>query len=73
LRVPVGAGAVERAVGTVPRTLAEDLAHADEVYGRLRYETAVVGTLRDGLLALEEGDVYDHEEVMAELRGILFP
>lgn len=72
LRVPVGAGAVEAAVGQSPRTLAEDLEHADDVYGRLRYETAVVGTLRDGLRAIEEGDVYDHEEVMAELRAILF-
>jgi uncharacterized protein (DUF433 family) len=73
LRVPAGVGAVERAVGTVPRTLAEDLEEADEAYGRLRYEMAVVGTLRDGLLAIEAGDVYDHEEVMAELRAILFP
>lgn len=71
-RVPVGAGAMEAAVGQSPRTLAEDLEHADDVYGRLRYETAVVGTLRDGLRAIEEGDVYDHEEVMAELRAILF-
>ena len=60
------------AYGTQPATDDDALAAVESEYERVRYEFELISGIRNGLRELREGKEVPHEQVMAELRAILY-